>query len=79
MDGTETCRLEDEIAVALDGREGLRWAGIFLDIAEDAGYRPQDVRQAKRDLSKAQRAIDASLARLHADRGALPRGGGGAR
>ena len=74
MDGTETCRIEDELAVQLDGRDGVRWVAVFLNILLDAGIRPQDVRQAQRDLSKAQRAIDAALARSRAERGALPRG-----
>lgn len=74
MDGTETCRIEDELAVAIDGRDGARWVAVFLDILVDAGIRPADVRQAQCDLRRAQRAIDALLARSRAERGAMPRG-----
>ena len=74
MNGTETCHIEDELAVAIDGRDGARWVAVFLDVLADAGIRPNDVRQAQRDLHRAQRAIDASLARSRAERGALPRG-----
>ena len=74
MDGTNTCRVEDEIAVQLDGRDGLRWVGVFLAVLADAGIRPADVRQAQQDLARAQRANDASLARVRNERAALPRG-----
>ncbi len=74
MNGTETCTLENEIAVQLDGRDGLRWVGVFLAVLADAGIRPSDVRQAQQDLARAQRAIDAALARVRNERAALPRG-----
>jgi hypothetical protein len=66
--------MEDEIAVQLDGRDGLRWVGVFLEILLDAGIRPHDVRQAQQDLRRAQRASDLALARVRNERGELPRG-----
>lgn len=74
MNGRETCRLEDGIAVQLDGREGVRWVSVFLSILADAGIRSADVQQAQRDLARAQRAIDTALAALRVERAALPRG-----
>jgi hypothetical protein len=74
VNGSETCRIEDELAVALDGRDGLRWLGVYLAIAQDAGFRPEATRQALQDLRRVERAHEMTLARLRTARGALPRG-----
>jgi len=66
--------LEDELAVALGGHKGAQWLRAYLEIALADGYRPDNTRAALSDWQDAQRAIDASLARLRDERGALPRG-----
>ncbi len=76
VNGTETCLIEDELAVALDGRDGAHWLGVYLAVARDAGFRSDATQQAMDDLRRVQRLIDADLARLRALRGALPRGRG---
>ena len=76
MNGTETCLLEDDLAVTLDGRDGAHWLAVYLTIAADAGFRTDATQQAMDDLRRVQRLIDADLARLRAARGALPRGRG---
>jgi len=76
VNGTETCRLEDALALALDGRDGVKWLGVYLAIAQDTGFRPEATQQAMQDLRRVQRLVDGQLATLRNERGQLPRGRG---
>lgn len=74
MNGSDVCALEDELAVALRGHKGAHWVRVYLEIAFADGYRLDNTRAALCDLQDAQGAIEAALARLRIERGALPRG-----
>lgn len=61
--------IEDEIAVHLDGRDGLRELWLFLRREERRGkLDPADAAAAQRDLQRALRSVERALAKAQAER-----------